>query len=159
VEKDAMSHIPVNHHLRPVYRALTMLAGAFILVFGVVGAIKTAGDPPFSNATQDVAWVFGMRTNFAFAVLSIVAGIILVASAALGRNVDHFINIVAGLGFMVVGMLMLGLMRTDANFLAFAMTNVIISFIIGLVVFAAGLYGKTGTPEQAAAEQAWQHGS
>ena len=152
-----MSHIPVNHHLRPLYRGLTALAGIFILVFGVIGLGRTAGGAPFG--TQDAVYVFGMRTNLAFSVLSIIAGLILAISAALGRNIDHFINICAGIGFMVVGMLMLGLLHTDANFLAFTMTNVVVSFIIGVVVFAAGLYGKTGSPEEQAAEEAWAHGT
>ena len=152
-----MSHIPVNHHLRPLYRGLTALAGIFILVFGVIGLARTAGTSPFS--VQDAVYVFGLRTNLAFSVLSIIAGLILAGSTVFGRNVDHFINIGAGLGFMVVGMLMLGLLHTDANFLAFTMTNVIVSFILGIVVFAAGLYGKTGSPEEQKAEEAWAHGS
>lgn len=152
-----MSHIPVNHHLRPLYRGLTALAGIFVLVFGVVGLAKTAGGSPFG--VQDAAYVFGLRTNVAFSVLSIIAGLILTGAAALGRNVDHIIDIWAGIGFMVVGMLMLGLLHSSANFLAFTITNVIVSFIIGIVVFAAGLYGKTGTPQEQAAEEAWAHGS
>ena len=46
---------------------------------------------------------------------------------------------------MAVGMLMLGLLRTDANFLGFSMTNCIVSFVLGTIVFAAGLYGRTRT--------------
>jgi hypothetical protein len=157
VEKDAMSHIPVNHHLRPLYRGLATLAGIFVLLFGVVGLVQSAGGAPFG--TQDAVQVFGLRTNLAFSVLSIIAGLILAGAAMLGRNLDHVVNIWAGVGFMVVGMLMLGLLHTDANFLAFSMPDVIVSFVIGIVVFAAGLYGKTGTAEEQAAEEAWAHGT
>jgi hypothetical protein len=35
-------------------------------------------------------------------------------------------------------------MRTDLNYFAFAMANVVVSFAIGMVLFAAALYGKSG---------------
>ena len=43
-----MGHNPVNHPLRPVYRALGGFTGLYFVVFGVVGLIQTAGDGLFS---------------------------------------------------------------------------------------------------------------
>jgi len=71
--------------------------------------------------------------------------------------VDRAVNFVGGILFMVAGMLMLTLLRTDANFLGFTMANVIVSFIIGIVLFAAGLYGKSGSAELAAAQEHERH--
>ena len=139
-----LSHLPVNHPLRPLYRVLAALAGAYALIFGIVGFTQTKGSAPF--ARTDLPWVLGLRTNLAFAVLSIVAGAILVVSSVVGRNLDYAVNLIGGLLFMVVGMLMLGLLNTDANFLGFSMVNCIVSFIIGTVVFTAGLYGRTARP-------------
>ncbi len=44
-----MAHIPINHPLRPFYRALSGLCGLFILAFGIMGAIASAGDDFFAR--------------------------------------------------------------------------------------------------------------
>jgi predicted membrane-bound spermidine synthase len=137
-----MSHFPVNHPLRPLYRVLAALCGAYTLLFGIVGFTQTRDHGLF--AQTDLPWVLGLRTNLAFALLSIVSGAVLIVSAVIGRNLDYAVNVAGGLLFMLIGMLMLGLMRTDANFLGFSMVNCIVSFVIGTVVFTAGLYGRTG---------------
>jgi hypothetical protein len=147
-----MSHIPVNHPLRPLYRALVALVGLYMLIFGVVALTQTSGDPMFGQ--DNLPRVLGLTTNPAFAYLNIVAGIVLLASVVIGRNIDYYIDITAGIVLMAVGLLMLGLLRTDLNFLGFTMTNVIVSFLFGIVAFAAGLYGRTGSGELAAAEEA-----
>jgi hypothetical protein len=151
-----MSHIPVNHPLRTFYRFLATLAGLYILIFGIVAFVKTKGTPAFQQ--HSLPWVFGLHANLAFSIVSIVAGIVVVLAALVGRNVDRFINVVGGLAFMLMGMLMMALMVTDANFLGFSMVNCIVSFIIGTVLFTAGLYGKTGPAHLAYAEEAARHG-
>jgi hypothetical protein len=134
------AHLPVNHTLRPFYRVLSALIGLYTLIFGIVGFTQTQGTALF--AQTGLPWVLGLRTNLAFALLSIVGGAVLLVSAVIGRNIDHLANIFGGILFMVVGMLMLGLMETDANFLGFSMANCIVSFVFGTVVFTAGLYGR-----------------
>ena len=136
-------HLPVNHPLRNLYRAVAALVGAGVLLFGIVGFTRTRGTALF--AQEHLPWVLGLRTNLAFALLSIVSGAVLLVCAVVGRNLDHVVNFLGGIVFMAVGMLMLGLLRTDANFLGFSMTNCIVSFVLGTVVFAAGLYGRTST--------------
>lgn len=150
-----MAHLPVNHPLRGFYRFLATLVGIYILAFGVVAFSKTNGYPAFSQS--QTAWALGLRSNLGFAIISIVAGAILFVGAALGRNFDHYINMVGGIGFLIAGIAMMGLMETNANFLAFSMANCIVSFVIGVVLFTAGLYGKTGTREQAQAEEKVRH--
>jgi hypothetical protein len=136
------SHIPVNHPLRPMYRALAAIAGLYVLIFGIVGFTRTRGTGLF--AQEHLPSVLGLRTNLAFALVSIAAGIVIIVSAAVGRNIDYMINLVAGVVFMAVGMIMLGLMNTNANFLGFSMTNCVVSFVLGMAILAAGLYAKTG---------------
>jgi hypothetical protein len=96
--------------------------------------------------------VFGLRTNFAFAVLSIAAGAVLLVATLVGRNLDKWVYLTGGVAFMLVGLVALVLLRTDLNYFAFAMTNVVVSMVIGTLLFTAGLYGKTG--RQARAEAA-----
>ncbi|GAA4695375.1 DUF4383 domain-containing protein [Phytohabitans rumicis] len=148
-----MAHIPINHPLRPLYRTLAGLIGAYVLVFGIIGVIQTAGDPFFDRG--DV-WVLGLRTNLAFAVLSVIYGAVLLGGAIVDGNLGHMINLGAGLVFIVVGMAMMTVMQTDANFLNFSMSNVVVSFVFGLLVLTAGLYDKVGSPEDVAAEEAFR---
>jgi hypothetical protein len=54
-------------------------------------------------------------------------------------------------------MIALGLLRTDLNYLAFSVSNVVVSFVIGMVLFAAAMYGKSGSAEAAKAEEAFRH--
>lgn len=153
-----MSHIPVNHPLQPLYRLLAGLAGVFVLVFGIVGVARTAGDPLFARGDDTV---FGLHLNLAFAIISVVVGLVLVIGAVLGRNVDHYINLVASGVFMGAGMFMMTLLQTDANFLNFRMSTCVTSFVIGTVLFVAGLYGRTGPADLRAREEYFRlhHGS
>ncbi len=151
-----MAHIPVNHHLQPVYRAFAGLCGLYVLLFGIVAVVQTRGLDLFER--DGLPWVLGLRANRAFAILSIVAGIVLVAGALIGRNIDHWINLVGGLVFLVAGMAMMVLMQTDLNFLGFTMTTCVVSFVIGMVLFTAGLYGKVGSRREQALEERFRHG-
>jgi hypothetical protein len=148
-----LAHIPVNHHLRPIYRALAGLAGLYLLVFGVIGIVQAAGLDPF--AQDDLPRVFGQPVNPAQAVLDIVLGAVIVVVVVLGRNWDHYVNFWLGQLVLVIGLAELTVLRTDANILGYAMPNVIVIFTIGLLVLAGSLYGKVGSTEAVAAERAF----
>ncbi len=144
------SHIPVNHPLRPLYRTLAGLAGLYSLVFGIVGIVQTSGDSLFHRGDQEV---LGLKTNLAFAIISLVVGGIVVAGAIIGRNIDHYINLFAGIIYLVSGLLMMALLQTTANFLNFQMATCIVAFAIGTALFAAGLYGRVGDASTEAHEE------
>jgi uncharacterized protein DUF4383 len=148
-------HTPVNHPLRPLYRVIGGLAGLYVLLFGIVGLVRTSGTELFGHPD---AHALGLRTNMAFALLSIVAGVIILAGTAIGRNVDQMINMVGGYAFMGVGMAMLALLQTDANFLNFSVATCVVSFVIGLALLVAALYGKVGSVDAAKAEEVHRHG-
>jgi hypothetical protein len=148
-----MAHTPVNHPLRPLYRVLAGLTGLYVLLFGIFGMVETWGTDVFGHPS---AHALGLRTNLAFSLISVVAGVIIVAAAVIGRNVDHMVNQVAGYAFATMGMLMLALLQTDANFLNFSVATCIVSFVISLVLLTAGLYGKVGSAEDVEAERAFQ---
>jgi hypothetical protein len=152
----AMSHLPINHHLQPLYRTLAGAAGLYVLVFGIVGLLRTSGQDFF--AQDGLPTVLGLRANGAFAALSVVAGIILVVGAVIGRSVDMWINLFGSVVFLTAGMAMMALLETDLNVLGFTVTTCIVSFVIGLVLGLAGLYGKVGTAEEDALEERFRHG-
>lgn len=150
------AHFPINHHLRPLYRLLCVVAGLYMLVFGVVGFVQTSGKPFF---TQDEAeWVLGLRTNPAFSLLSLVAGVVVLGANLIGRNLAHYINQLAGVVLTVVGMAMLALMQTEANIFAFSMVNVIVTFILAGITGTASLYDRVGSAASAEAEEQFRHG-
>lgn len=148
-----MSHFPVDHPLRGLYRGLAVLVGLALVVFGVVGYVQTSDLPMFDQTGERA---LGLTTNLAFSLLSIVFGILVVATTLIGRNFDVPVNVGLGTVFMVAGLAMLCLIRTDLNFLAFSITNVNVSFVIGMLLMAAGLYGKASSrqrPRAAAPKQ------
>src|SRR6185369_12358575 len=95
-----MSHIPVNHHLRPLYRTLAGFAAVYLLVFGVVGVAQTSGAGLFA---RDNVSALGLRTNLAFSVASVIAGGVILLAVFVGRNVDAALNLWGGIGFMAAG--------------------------------------------------------
>ncbi|WP_433083226.1 DUF4383 domain-containing protein [Dactylosporangium sp. CA-052675] len=149
------SHFPVNHHLRPLYRLLAAVTGLYMLVYGVVGFIETSGSDFFTR--DEAEWVLGLRTNPAFALLSIVAGVIVLGANIIGRNVAHAINTLAGVVLTVVGMASLALMQTEANVFAFSMVNVIVTFILAGIIGTASLYDRVGPTAAATATDEHRH--
>ena len=150
------SHNPLNHPLRPVYRLTAAVAGAYLTVFGAVAYSQTGDRPTF---TQDhTASVLGLHANRGFAEISVVVGVLVLLATLVGRNVDHWVDLLGGLGFMVVGGAMMALMRTDANVLGFTMATCIVSFVIGLVLFSAGMYIGVGSAEASRHRELERHG-
>jgi hypothetical protein len=148
-------HIPINHPLRPLYRTVAGLVACWLLVFGALGL----------NEARDGGWfargdwsVMGVPTNRAFAVASLGAGAVILLATLVGRNVDRFVNLWGGVGFLVAGTVEMAVIRTDANVFNFSIVTSIVSFVIGLLLLTAGLYGKVGTRAEAAAEEAFRHG-
>lgn len=148
-----MSHIPVNHRLQPTYRLLAGLAGLYVLVFGTVGVFRTAGDPPFQRG-HDTA--LGLHLNLAFAILSVLVGLVIVVAAVRGGNVDHFVNLVCGGVFLGAGIVLLLLLQTGADFLNFRMATCVMSFVIGVVLLTAGLYGRVADTDTEVYEEAFR---
>ncbi len=145
-----MPHFPVNHPARPIYRVLAGLVVLYILVFGVWGVAQTLGEPLFDRGDT---YALGLRTNLAFSLASVVFGIVLLIGASRRGNLGHYMNLTAGVVFLVTSILMMALLETPANFLNFSMSTVIVSMIFGLILLGTGLYDKVGTDEHAEDER------
>lgn len=149
-----LSHFPKNHRLRGFYRLLAFVAGAYCLLFGIVGIMRTHGAGVFAIGPHRA---LGLKTNLAFSTLSIVIGVVTIGATVIGRNVDRNLNIILGPGFIAVGILMMALMQTNANILNFSMSTCIVSFVIGLVFLISGFYGEVAHPSAAEAEERFRH--
>ncbi|GGJ92508.1 hypothetical protein GCM10010123_23000 [Pilimelia anulata] len=149
-----MLHMPVNHPLREVFRAFAGIVGGYVFAFGVVGLFASWGEPLFSRADL---WALGLRTNPAFALLSILVGGVVLSAAVLGHRFAHWVNLVGGIVFLAAGVAMLGLMQTPANLLNFSVATCVASYLMGMAMLLAGLYDRIGSPAEAAAEDAFRH--
>ncbi|MCM0676233.1 DUF4383 domain-containing protein [Micromonospora phytophila] len=145
-----MAHFPVNHPARPIYRVLAGLIGLYILLFGVWGVVQTIGDPLFDRSST---WVLGLRTNLAFSLASVIFGAVLIIGASRRGNLGHYMNLTAGIVFLVTSILMMSVLQTEANFLNFSMSTVLVSMVFGLVLLGTGLYDKVGSDEHAEQER------
>jgi 4-amino-4-deoxy-L-arabinose transferase-like glycosyltransferase len=133
-------HNPVNHPLRPFYRALGALAGAWFVLFGIAGLIVNAGDDFFAAHPEPV---LGQGVNLFGSLISLVTGAILLIVTALGRNRDTETYKFLGWAVLVVATYGLATSRTDGNVLGFTIATVMVDYLVGLVLIAAGLYSKT----------------
>jgi len=150
-----MAHNPVNHPLRPLYRTLGFLAGAYLVVFGIIGLIQNAGET-FTGSND--ARILGQGSSTLWSILAIVLGAIIVIATVVGRNIDVATNKYLGWAIIVVGCYELAFSRTDANIFGFTIGTVIVTFIAGLVLITSSLYGKVVPAEQAGAPRQVREG-
>ncbi|GGZ81809.1 DUF4383 domain-containing protein [Streptomyces subrutilus] len=154
--------LPVDHRLTLVYRIGAAGCGVLLLAFGCLGFTNELGF--FSTEGARVA---GLSTNGLLSLVSLVVGAVLVVAACVGGNVASTVNMVVGGLFVLSGFVNLFLIGKSANLLDFSMSNVIFSFVMGLLILTFGMYGRvTGGlphdnpywrrrhPEQAAREDA-----
>lgn len=135
-----MAHNPVNHPLRPIYRALAALTGGYLIVFGVAGIIANSGQDFFATTGERV---LGQGANLFWSIIALIIGAVVLVTAVLGRNLDTAADTYLGWALLVIGSYGLATARTDANFLGFTIATVVVTYLAGLVLIMAGLYVKT----------------
>jgi hypothetical protein len=150
-----MAHMPVNHPLRPMYRALTFVAGAYLVVFGVIGLIQTS-DESFTGSTG--VRVLGQETNMLWSIITVIVGGIILLTSAVGRNLDVEADKYLGWGLLVAGTYELAFSRTDANFLGHSIATVVVTYIVGLALITAGFYSKVAPASEAGAPRQVREG-
>jgi hypothetical protein len=143
-----MGHNPVNHPLRPIYRALGALTGLYYVIFGVVGLFVTAGDALFATGGDRV---LGQGSNLAWSIASIAIGAIVLIATGAGRNLDVAVDKYAGWGLLVIGTFALAVIRTDANVLDFSISTVVVTYLAGLALIMTSYYSKVVATEDAGA--------
>ncbi|CAL9639669.1 DUF4383 domain-containing protein [Streptomyces sp. Tu 3180] len=132
--------LPVDHHLATVYRYGAGFCGLVLLTFAGLGFADALS--PFDTAGDTIA---GMSTNIALSVISTVVGLALIAGAVIGGNFASTLNMTVGALFVLSGLAHLFVLDRPANILDFGMTNVIFSFVMGLVIATFGMYGRVSS--------------
>ncbi len=129
--------LPVDHRLNLVYRIGAALCGAILLSFGCLGFADQLGF--FATEGSRIA---GLSTNGFLSLISVVVGALLVGAAFVGGNVASTVNITVGCLFVLSGFVHLFLIDRAANILDFSMSNVVFSFVMGLLITTFGMYGR-----------------
>ena len=150
-----MAHTPVNHPLRPLYRALGGVVGIYLIVFGITGIIVTAGDGLFGTAGDRV---LGQGANLFWSIVTLALGAIVLVATVLGHNVDSEVGKYAGWAMLVVGTYGLAVERTDANVLDFTISTVIVTYLVGLVLIMTGLYSRIAPAQESGAPRPVREG-
>jgi uncharacterized protein DUF4383 len=150
-----MAHNPVNHPLRPMYRVLGFVAGAYLVVFGIVGLIQTSGDD-FTGKSGEL--VLGQGANLLLSIISLAVGVIVLIITAIGRNLDTVGDQYLGYGLLVLGTYGLAFSRTDANVFGQDIATVIVTYIVGLALITVSLYSKVAPAAQAGAPRQVREG-
>ncbi|MEP6695601.1 MAG: DUF4383 domain-containing protein [Pseudonocardiales bacterium] len=132
--------LPLDSPLGAIYRGGGFLCGVVLVVFGGAGFLKGV---PFYGVHGES--VLGLHTNGLLSLLSVIFGVVLIGAAAVSGNLAATVNTVVGIVLLLSGLGNLALIRTDLNFLAFRMSNIIFSFVVGLALLIVGLYGRVST--------------
>jgi Domain of unknown function (DUF4383) len=120
-----------------VQRLGALVIGIVLLVFGLLGF---AGGLDFFST--DGERILGLSSNGLLSTLSVVVAAVLIGADLLGPRVASTVMIVIGSLFLLSALVNLAVLRTSFNVLAFEMSNVLFSVVVGLVLLVLGAYGR-----------------
>jgi len=127
----------VDERIYLVQRLGAGTVGLVLLVFGTLGAM---GDVPFL-ATHGERHL-GMSSNGLLSALSLLVAAVLLAAALRGPRIASTVLMTLGVLFLLSGLLNLAVLRTSLNLLAFGVSNVFFSLVVGLLMLLLGAYGR-----------------
>lgn len=128
---------PAPHRIHRVHRAGAGAVGGFLIAFAVGGfALATE----FTSATGPI--VMGLSTNGLLSTLSLVVGGLLVGAAVRGGPAASTVALVVGALFLASGIGNVLVLDSELNMLAFRMTNVVFSLVVGAALLILGSYGR-----------------
>jgi hypothetical protein len=120
-----------------VQRTGAVLVALFLLVFGLLGL--ASGQEFFSTRGQSV---LGMSSNGLLSTLSVVVAVVLLAAAVRSPRTASTVMLVLGPLFLLSAFVNSIVVGTRLNWLAFEMSNVIFSVVVGLPLLLLGAYGR-----------------
>lgn len=120
-----------------VQRLGAVTVAAVLLVFGLLGL--TSGVPFLTTHGERF---LGLSSNGALSLLSVVVAVVLLAAASRGPRVASTVMMVLGVLFLLSALGNMAVLETRLNLLAFRMSNVVFSLVVGLLLLVLGSYGR-----------------
>ncbi|HEY6423179.1 MAG TPA: DUF4383 domain-containing protein [Pseudonocardiaceae bacterium] len=120
-----------------VHRVGAAILGVGLCVFGILGFVDRLEFLALPGKA-----VLGMTSNGLLSTVSLIVGGVLIAAALRGGRISSTITVVVGVLFLLSGLLNLAVLDTGFNLLAFRLSNVIFSFIAGMLLLFLGAYGR-----------------
>ncbi|MEW2252435.1 DUF4383 domain-containing protein [Streptomyces sp. NPDC006975] len=136
----ASRELPLDHRLAAVYRWGAGGCGVVLLVFGTLGFADRLS--PFDTDGSRIA---GMSTNGLLSLVSVAFGLLLLGAAVIGGNVASTVNVAVGALFVLSGLAHTFILDRSVNILGFSMTNVLFSYVMGLLIATFGMYGRVSS--------------
>jgi hypothetical protein len=120
-----------------MHRVSALVIGAFLLVFGGLGMLHRV---PLTSSTGEQ--VLGLSSNGLLAGLSVVVGGVLIVAGVIGGHQASTVSTALGALFVLSGLVNAVVLGTSMNLLAFRISNVVFSFVVGTVLLVTGAYGR-----------------
>ena len=127
----------VDPRVFAVQRLGAVTVAGTLLLFGLLGS--TTGVPLLATHGDRV---LGLSSNGLLSALSLVVAVVLIGAAVRGPRVASTVMIVLGVLFLLSALGNMAVLRTDLNVLAFEMSNVLFSIVVGLFLLVLGCYGR-----------------
>lgn len=128
---------PGPHPVHTIHRASAAVCGGFLVLFGGLGLGHRL---PFFSTSGSV--VLGLSSNGLLAVVSVIVGGILLASAIRGGHTASTVSMTLGALFLLSGLVNSFVLGTWLNLLAFRPPNILFSLGVGAVLIVTGAYGR-----------------
>ncbi len=128
---------PVDERVYAVQRLGAVSVGLILLVFGLLGS--TSGVPFLDTHGQRL---LGMSSNGLLSALSLAVAAVLIGAALLGPRLASTVMITLGVLFLLSALVNMAVLETSLNLLAFRMSNVVFSVLVGLLLLVLGAYGR-----------------
>ncbi|MGH4026331.1 MAG: DUF4383 domain-containing protein [Pseudonocardiaceae bacterium] len=120
-----------------MHRVGAATLGLGLWVFGILGFVNR-----LEFLTVRGEEVLGLSSNGMLSVISLVVGAVLIGAAVRGGRIASTVPLVVGVLFLLSGLANLAVLDTGYNLLAFRISNVIFSFIAGMLLLFLGAYGR-----------------
>jgi hypothetical protein len=120
-----------------VHRVGAAVLGVGLWIFGILGFVNR-----LDYLSVQGEEVLGLSSNGLLSTISLVVGGVLIVAALRGGRISSTVTIVVGVLFLLSGLLNLAVLDTELNLLAFRMSNVIFSFVTGMLLLFLGAYGR-----------------
>jgi hypothetical protein len=135
--RDTAERPDIDPRVFAVQRTGAVGVGLVLLAFGILGATGGVG----FLATHGGRYL-GMSSNGLLSALSLVVAAVLLGAALRGPRPASTVMVSLGALFLVSALVNLALLRTGFNLLAFRMSNVVFSVVVGLLLLLLGAYGR-----------------